>query len=223
MDELFNKLNLRVKNKKLYEKAFSHSSYANEHKTKQDYERLEFLGDAVVDLVIAEYLYKQNYDNEGQMTKVRSSYVCEDALYEYSKDLGLNKYIKVGHGEEHDGGKMKKAIVSDIFESFMGAVYLDLGYATVRRLILNIIVPYIEDDNINFFSDYKSCLQECVQTTKQSLEYELVKETGPAHDKNFVIEVKVNGIVYGVGNGSSKKQAEQNAAKNALDKLAKNK
>ena len=132
MDELFKKLNITPKNLKLYEVAFSHSSYANEHRAKKDYERLEFLGDAVVDLVMADYLYRNHNENEGTMTKVRASYVCENALYEYSLGLGLNNYIKVGHGEELHGGKLKKAIVADIFESLMGAIYLDLGYATVR-------------------------------------------------------------------------------------------
>lgn len=220
MDELFKKLNIIPKDMRLYEIAFSHSSYANEHRAKKDYERLEFLGDAVVDLVMADYLYRNHNEDEGEMTKVRASYVCENALYEYSMDLGLNKYIKVGHGEELNGGKHKKAIVADIFESLMGAIYLDLGYSTVRRVILNIIVPYVTNPDITFFSDYKSALQEAVQTTKKSLYYELIDEQGPPHDKTFKMQVRVDGIIYGVGVGSSKKEAEQLAAKNALEKLA---
>ena len=220
MDELFKKLNIMPKDMRLYEIAFSHSSYANEHKAKKDYERLEFLGDAVLDLVMADYLYRNHNENEGEMTKVRASYVCENALYEYSLDLGLNKYIKVGHGEELNGGKLKKAIVADIFESLMGAIYLDLGYATVRKVILNIIVPYVTNPDITFFSDYKSALQEAVQTTKKSLYYELIEEQGPPHDKKFKMQVRVDGIIYGEGVGSSKKEAEQLAAKNALEKLA---
>lgn len=220
MDELFEKLNIKPKNKELYKTAFSHSSYANEHKAKQDYERLEFLGDAVLDLVVADYLYSNKKENEGEMTKVRASYVCENALYEYSMSLGLNQYIKVGHGEEKEGGKFKKAIVADIFEALIGAIYLDLGYATARRTVLNIIVPYIEDPNVTFFSDYKSALQEYVQTTQQSLQYELVKEEGPAHNKSFTVQVKIDDIVYGEGVSGSKKEAEQEAAKVALSKLA---
>ena len=220
MDELFKKLNIMPKDMRLYEIAFSHSSYANEHKAKKDYERLEFLGDAVLDLVMADYLYCNHNENEGEMTKVRASYVCENALYEYSLDLGLNKYIKVGHGEELNGGKLKKAIVADIFESLMGAIYLDLGYTTVRKVILNIIVPYVTNPDITFFSDYKSALQEAVQTTKKSLYYELIEEQGPPHDKKFKMQVRVDGIIYGEGVGSSKKEAEQLAAKNALEKLA---
>ena len=220
MDELFEKLGIKPKDLRLYNTAFLHSSYANEHRAKADYERLEFLGDSVVDLVIADYLYSCENEDEGEMTKVRASYVCENALYEYATNLGLNKYIKVGHGEEKEGGKYKKAIVADIFEALMGAIYLDLGYATARRTVLNIIVPYIEDPNVTFFSDYKSSLQEYVQTTQQSLIYDLVSEDGPAHDRTFTVEVSIVDIVYGTGVGSTKKEAEQEAAKVALNKLA---
>lgn len=220
MDELFEKLGIKPKDLRLYNTAFLHSSYANEHRAKADYERLEFLGDSVVDLVIADYLYSCENEDEGEMTKVRASYVCENALYEYATSLGLNKYIKVGHGEEKEGGKYKKAIVADIFEALMGAIYLDLGYATARRTVLNIIVPYIEDPNVTFFSDYKSSLQEYVQTTQQSLIYDLVSEDGPAHDRTFTVEVRIDDIVYGTGVGSTKKEAEQEAAKVALNKLA---
>ncbi len=220
MDELFERLKIKPKNIGLYKTAFSHSSYANEHKAKQDYERLEFLGDAVVDLVVADYLYSNKKENEGEMTKVRASYVCENALYEYSMSLGLNNYIKVGHGEEKEGGKFKKAIVADIFEALVGAIYVDLGYATARKTVLSIIVPYIEDPNITFFSDYKSALQEYVQTTQKSLHYELIKEEGPAHNRSFTVQVIIDDIVYGTGVSGSKKEAEQEAAKVALGKLA---
>lgn len=220
MNEIFNMLNIKPKDLSLYDRAFSHSSYANEHKAKHDYERLEFLGDAVLDLVVADYLFFNKKETEGEMTKVRASYVCENALYEYSMKLGLNKYIKVGHGEEIGGGKYKKAIVADIFESLMGAIYVDLGYAVCRRVILKIVVPYIEDENIVFFSDYKSALQEAVQTDKKSVHYNLIGESGPAHDKLFTVEVVIDDIVYGEGTAGSKKEAEQEAAKVALDKIA---
>ena len=154
------------------------------------------------------------------MTKLRASYVCENALFEYSKELNLSDYIKVGHGEENDGGRFKKVIMADIFESLMGAIYLDLGFDTVKRVILDIVVPYFEDPNINFFSDYKSALQEFVQADQKSLEYELVKDEGPSHNKTFGEIVKVDGIVLGQGEASSKKEAEQEAAKDALNKLA---
>lgn len=220
MEELFKKLNIKPRDMKLYKTAFSHSSYANEHKAKQDYERLEFLGDAVLDLVVADYLYTHYDENEGEMTKVRASYVCENANYRYSTDLNLPQYIMVGHGEQKEGGKFKKAIVADIFEALMGAIYLDLGYATVRQVILNIVVPYIKNKNITFFSDYKSSLQEYVQTEQKSLDYKLISEEGPAHDRTFTIEVIIDNIVYGRGVGQSKKDAEQEAAKEALKKLA---
>lgn len=219
MDELFEELKITPKDINLYKTAFSHSSYVNEHKVKSNYERLEFLGDAVLDLVIADYLYNHFKENEGEMTKVRASYVCENANYCYATGLGLNKYILVGNGEQHDGN-LKKAIVADIFEALMGAIYLDLGYATARKTILDVVVPYIEDPNVTFFSDYKSSLQEYIQTTQKSLSYRLINEDGPAHDKRFTVEVKIDDIVYGEGVGTSKKEAEQEAAKQALEKMA---
>ena len=219
MEELFNLLKITPKNINLYKAAFSHSSYVNEHKVKNDYERLEFLGDAVLDLVVADYLYNNYKETEGEMTKVRASYVCENANYCYAEGLNLENYILVGNGEVKTG--LKKAIVADIFEALMGAIYIDLGYATVRNVILRIIVPYIENPDVTFFSDYKSSLQEMVQTNQKSLEYNLVNESGPAHDKRFTVEVKIDGIVYGIGYGTSKKDAEQSAAKQALEKMVK--
>ena len=218
MEKLFEQLKIKPKNLSLYKTAFSHSSYVNEHKVKNDYERLEFLGDAVLDLVMADYLYSNHKDDEGLMTKVRASYVCENANYCYATGLNLQNYILLGHGEQKEG--IKKAILADIFEALMGAIYIDLGYATARKVILNVIIPYIENPDITFFSDYKSSLQEFVQTEQKSLEYILVNETGPAHDKRFTVEVKIDDIVYGEGTASSKKEAEQEAAKEALNKLA---
>lgn len=220
MEELFKKLNIEPKDMNLYKNAFSHSSYVNEHKVKNDYERLEFLGDAVLDLVVADYLYTHYKETEGEMTKVRASYVCENANYCYATGLGLSKYILVGHGEQKEGGNLKKAIVADIFEALMGAIYIDLGFSTVRNVILKVVVPYIENPNVTFFSDYKSSLQEYVQTEQKSLEYKLVNEEGPAHDKRFTVDVVIDSIVYGTGIGTSKKEAEQEAAKVALNKLA---
>lgn len=219
MEELFERLDIKPKNISLYKTAFSHSSYVNEHKIKNDYERLEFLGDAVLDLVVADYLYKNHKESEGEMTKVRASYVCENANFCYATSLNLQDYMLLGHGEQKDG--MKKAIVADIFEALMGAIYIDLGYATARKVILSIVTPYIEDPNITFFNDYKSALQEYVQTNQQLIEYTTVNEEGPAHDKTFTVEVKIDDIVYGTGIGNSKKEAEQEAAKEALDKVVK--
>ena len=221
MDNLFKKLKIKPKDRKLYETAFSHSSYVNEHKRKEDYERLEFLGDAVVDLVVADYLYSNLTVDEGNMTKFRASYVCENALFTYSTDLGLTEYMKLGHGEQNEEKRYTKAIVADIFEALLGAIYVDLGYATARRVALSIIVPYIEKKE-TFFSDYKSALQEAVQSHRKSVEYVLLNEEGPAHDKTFTFEVRVDGIKFGEGTAKSKKEAEQEAAREAIEKMAKN-
>lgn len=220
MDQLFKQLEIIPREMKLYSAAFSHSSYVYENHLKSDYERLEFLGDAVLDLVISDYLYQSLNVKEGDMTKIRASYVCENACFQYAYDLHLSDYIRVGHGEEVDGGRYKKVILADIFEAFMGAVYMDLGYDTAKKVILKVIVPYIENPNIIFFSDYKSALQEYVQTEQKSLNYELVSEEGPAHNKKFTIAVKIDEITYGTGCAASKKEAEQEAAKSAIEKLA---
>ena len=128
MEELLKKIGVIPNNKKLYEQAFTHTSYSFEHNLKESYETLEFLGYAIVDLVVSDYLYNSKLYEEGEMTKIRASYVCENALYEYGMDLGFSQYIKVGHGETITGGKYKKAIVADVFEALMGAIYIDLGY-----------------------------------------------------------------------------------------------
>ena len=206
MEELLERLKIKPKNKKLYETAFQHSSYVYENHLKADYERLEFLGDAVLDLVLADYLYNNAH---------------ESANYQYAIDLHLSDYIKVGHGEEESGGRFKKVIMADIFEALMGAIYIDQGYAKARQVILHIVVPYIKNPDVTFFEDYKSALQEAVQTDQKSVSYELVKEEGPAHNRTFTTEVKVDDVSYGVGVAGSKKESEQEAARIALSKLAK--
>lgn len=218
--DIFDKYNIKPNDKKLYITALSHTSYANEHKT-ESYERLEFLGDAVLELLMSDYLYSKYHYPEGKMTKIRSHYVCEIANYEYSKRIGLDKLLKLGKGEEAAGGRENKAIVSDIFESFLGALYLDQGIDFVRCFFKENIIPIIENHEIDFFDDYKSLLQEYVQTDKKSLEYKLVEESGPAHNRHFKVEVTIDGIVYGVGEARSKKMAEKAAAKNALSKAQK--
>ncbi len=218
--ELLKKLNVEIKNKDLYETAFSHTSYANENNV-ESYERLEFLGDAILEYLMSDYLYKLNKYSEGEMTKIRAHYVCEKALYRYSIDLGLNEYLKLGRGEEENDGKHSQAIVADIFESFLGALYLDQGMNKAKEFFEIMVIPLIKSHEIDFFADYKSQLQEYVQTGKKSLEYKITKETGPAHNKEFTSEVSIDGIVYGMGIGSSKKSAEQAAAKNALQKAQK--
>jgi len=215
--EVYERFNIIPNHKSLYVQAFTHTSYANEHSLKS-YERLEFLGDAVLELIMSEYLIKNTEFEEGKMTKLRSHYVCENSLYEYSIRLKLNDYLLLGHGEEQSGGRNRKAIVADIFEAFVGAMFLDQGLEFVKKFIYENIIPLIERKEVDFFSDYKSILQELVQTDRRSLSYEIINEEGPAHDKLFTVEVKIDNIVYGRGTAHSKKEAEQEAAKDALKK-----
>ena len=139
-------------------------------------------------------------------------------MYEYSRLLGYNEYLRLGHGEEESGGKYRKAIVADIFESMLGAMYLDQGLDFVKKFMDQHIIPVMKSDSLNFFDDYKSKLQELVQTDKKSLEYELVSESGPAHKKEFTVVVKIDNVIYGTGTAHSKKEAEQEAARDAINK-----
>lgn len=215
MVEFLKQKNIKIKNQTLLDIAFTHSSYSNEHHT-ENYERLEFLGDAVLELITSDYFYKNTNYQEGDMSKIRASFVCERALATYAKKFGMEKYIKVGHGQEKN---INDTIIADVFEAVLGAIYLDQGYEVAKKYIDDIIVPYIKADT-HFLIDYKSLLQEMIQTDKKSLEYVLVKESGPAHDKQFEMEVKIDNMVYGSGIGKSKKEAEQNAAYDAIKKSA---
>lgn len=207
---------IKIKNKELLTLALTHSSYSNEH-GGGNYERLEFLGDAVLQLITSEYFYNSSNAQEGELSKIRASFVCEEALAQYSKDVGINKYIKVGNGQIKN---INDTIIADCFESVLGAIYLDNGFDVAKNYVLKILEPYVREHHI-FLGDYKSRLQEMVQTDKKSLEYVLVSEEGPSHDKTFVFEVMIDGIVYGRGSGKSKKEAEQEAAKDAIKKCAK--
>ena len=213
--ERLKKLGIKIPQSEILNSSLTHSSYANEH-GGDDYEKLEFLGDAVLQIVISEYLYQNSSSNEGDMSKTRARYVCEQALACYSKQIGLDKLILVGEGQKNN---LTDTIIADVFESFLGAIYLSNGLEDAKKIIYDIIVPYIKQ-NHDFYSDYKSLLQEMVQTTKQSLEYIVIKESGPAHNKNFEIIVKIDEITYGRGFGKSKKEAEQNAAFDAYKKSA---
>lgn len=215
--ETLKKYGIDMTNSKLIDIALTHTSYANEHGLLS-YERLEYLGDAILELFISDYLYRNTEYDEGVMTKMRAHYVCEDALYEYSLKLNLNEELLLGKGEFENGGKYRKAIVADIFEAFIGALYLDQGLETVHKFLNTHMIPMIENHQLDFIKDYKSLLQELVQTDKKSLEYITVKEEGPAHHKTFTVEVRIDQICYGVGIAHSKKEAEQNAAKSALNK-----
>ena len=210
------KYNIDITNS-LYEKAFTHSSYANENGT-EDYERLEFLGDKILDFIVSEYLYVNENLTEGEMTKLRASYVCENALNEYSKELGLDKLLKLGKGEESTGGRTKPSIIADLYEAFLAATYLIYGLDKVKEIVNDIVIPYVEGNHHEFLKDYKSILQEYVQTDKKSTIYEVINEEGPANEKIFTVIVKVDDIVLGKGTASSKKEAEQLAAKDALNK-----
>ena len=196
----------------LYETALTHSSYANENNLDHN-ERLEFLGDAILELITSEFLYHKFDLNEGEMTKLRSKLVCTDALYNYAIYLGLDKDIKLGAGEKKS---YNKSIFADATEALIAAIYLDLGIDIARDVIFGLF-----EHTELAFNDYKSTLQELVQTTKKSLTYEVIKETGPAHDKTFTVVVKIDNIIYGRGTCGSKKAAEQKAAKQALEKVAK--
>ena len=203
--------------KKLLEEALTHSSYSNEHKNVNNYERLEFLGDAVLELITSEYFYKKTSFKEGDMTKKRASFVCEQALAYYSKEIGLDKCIRVGHGQI---GNVNDTIIADVFEAVLGSIYLTYGLDKSKEYVNEIIVPYIEKGFV-FLGDYKSLLQELVQTDRKSLEYVVVNEYGESHNKTFEVEVKIDNIVYGRGIGKSKKEAEQHAAFDAYKKSAK--
>lgn len=218
--EILKQLNIKTNHESLYKKAFTHTSYANEHGL-ESYERLEYLGDAVLELFMSNYLYRNTDHDEGMMTKLRAHYVCEEALFEYSLNLKLNEELLLGKGEEENGGKFRKAIVADIFEAFIGALFLDQGMECVNQFLNHYMVPMIENHQLDFINDYKSLLQELVQTDKKSLEYHILKEEGPAHNKTFTVEVTIDSIRYGVGTAHSKKGAEQRAAKDALQKAQK--
>lgn len=207
------KMGIEIKNKELLETALTHSSYSNEHNC-DNYERLEYLGDAILESVTSEYLYLNTDYSEGEMTKIRANYVCEKALATYSKKMGIDRYIRLGHGQINN---LNDTIIADVFEAVAAAVYLDQGYEVVKKYLQDIIVPFIKE-GWDFNTDYKTKLQEAVQTNKKSLEYVLIREYGEAHDKTFEMAVKIDDIIYGKGIGKSKKEAEQNAALDALNK-----
>ena len=207
-------LGITFKNEDLLMEALTHSSYENEHSNTKYYERLEFLGDAVLQLASSDYFYKKYDLSEGEMSKVRASYVCENALFEYSNAIGLTPNIRVGNGTEKT-----PSIVADCFESVLAVIYLEHGFSVAKQYVLGIIAPYVEK-GVRFITDYKSYLQEMVQPERTNIEYTVIHEEGPQNDKVFTVEVIIDGIRYGVGSGKSKKQAEQNAAKNAIEKIA---
>lgn len=218
--EFEEKIGYSFKDKTLLELALTHSSYANENKLKKNNERFEFLGDSVLGFVTAEYLFTE-YKNrpEGEMTKLRSAVVCEKSLFKFSEQIDLGKYILLGRGEDSTGGRNRPSVVSDAFEAVVAAIYLDGGMDAVKPYILRFIKDAVKREAS--FKDNKSLLQEEIQKVKgNTLVYEEVGEEGPDHDKTFVFRVKLNGETIGEGKGKSKKEAEQNAAGDALGKLS---
>lgn len=198
--------------------ALTHSSFANEnHRDKKFYnERIEFLGDAVLELISSEYFYKKYPDaSEGEMTKTRASLVCEPTLAFCAREFGLENYIRLGHGEEMTGGRQRDSIISDALESLIGAVYLDGGFEEARKMVLKYVLNDVEKKSL--FHDSKSSLQEYVQA-HFAVEpvYELIGESGPDHNKSFLMQVSVKQKVYGTGEGRTKKLAQQKAAYEAL-------
>lgn len=218
MEQLQNNLGYHFKNPALLARALTHSSYANErHVDTGDNERLEFLGDSVLGFITAEYLFANHRDfPEGELTKLRAYAVCEKSLFAYAEEIGLGNYLKLGKGEERTGGRTRPSVLSDAFEAVIAAIYLDGGMDEAKKFVLRFVVPYVEAKPT--FKDYKTMLQEVVQKNQgETLEYVLVSETGPDHDKCFTVEVHLNSNVIGRGVGGSKKKAEQNAAKEALE------
>ena len=215
MMDFLDKFGVHINDKELLLTALTHSSYANEHNCNS-YERLEFLGDAVLQILMSDYLYNNMDLSEGNMSKTRASYVCEAACAYYAKRIDYYPYIRVGHGQL---GKINDTIIADIFESIMGCIYLDQGLDVAKKLFDQVVIPCVEEHDM-FLGDYKSKLQELVQTDRKSLDYRIIKEVGPAHDKEFTVEVVIDDIVYGRGVGKSKKEAEQKAALDALNKQA---
>ncbi|MCQ2468957.1 MAG: ribonuclease III [Ruminococcus sp.] len=207
------------KDKELIHHALSHSSYANERKRANgSNERLEFLGDSVLSIVVSDYLYKNLNVPEGDLTKLRASLVCEKSLHVFAKKIQLGEFLLLGKGEENTGGRERPSILADAFEAVIAAIYLDGGMAPAAKHILRFMPEDIKVSKKPVFDDFKTLLQEIVQKNpEEKVEYVLIGEEGPDHNKRFVVEVCLNSQVIGKGKGKSKKEAEQLAAKEALE------
>ncbi|CAM3534856.1 ribonuclease III [Erysipelothrix anatis] len=222
--DLLDSLGIPYNNKKLIEHAFVHSSYVNEAPVAlEDNERLEFMGDAVLQITVSERLFKHpDYFSEGDMTLYRAKLVCEEALADYSRLLKLNDYLLLGTGEERNGGRQRQSIIADLFESFIGAVYLDSGIDSVNKILDVVLKEVFEDLQSLSITDYKSKLQEFIQAdSRKSVSYDVINITGPSNAPEFEVVVKLDDLIFGLGKGTSKKKAEQQAAKDAFQKLVK--
>ena len=215
---LMDKLGYRFRDPRLLEKALTHSSYANEGRHGlESNERLEFLGESVLGFVAAKYLFEKETGPEGELTKLRAAVVCEKALCSYSRELGLGDYLLLGKGERLTGGAERPSILADAFEAVIAAMFLDGGLEPVRGFVLRFVEKEANNQRKRHFKDYKTTLQEIVQQNpEEKLEYVLTGESGPDHSKQFVVEVHLNSNVIGTGRGRSKKEAEQQAAREAL-------
>ena len=226
MQELEKKLNYTFRNQELLREALNHSSYANEHRSQGlgSNERLEFLGDSVLGFVTAEFLFCQHPDlPEGDLTRIRAALVCEGSLVQVAKSLDLGSYLKLGKGEAHGGGRARPSIQADAVEAMLAAVYLDGGIGQARKLIHDLVLTD-EKEKTAAGRDFKTALQELVQRESgQVLAYRLTGESGPDHAKTFCMEVQLNGKTIGAGQGRSKKEAEQAAAKAAVASLEQDK
>lgn len=220
MEELEKSLGYRFKEINYLKTGLTHSSYANENKKNniKCNERQEFLGDAVLSIVVSDYIYK-NCPNlpEGDLTKLRASLVCEKSLAGYARSIQLGKYLLLSKGERRSNGNDRPSILADAFESVIAAIYLDGGMEEARKFVLRFVIPDIKSAKTIRFKDYKTSLQEIIQKNpEERLEYVLVAESGPDHNKHFVVEVHLNSNVIGKGGGKSKKEAEQQAAREAM-------
>ena len=221
MQNLEKRLNYKFKDLNLLKTALSHSSYANEMKNGcSSNERLEFLGDSVLSIIVSDYIFNKFPDMpEGELTRLRASLVCEKALCSFSRELEIGKHLLLGRGEDKCGGRERDSILADAFEAILAAIYIDGGMQNAKKLALNFVLRELKHSHQDeSFKDYKTLLQEIIQRNpEESVSYFLTAESGPDHDKIFEVEVRLNSNVIGKGSGKNKKQAEQMAAKQALE------
>lgn len=215
-------IGIEVDDKELLITALTHSSYMNEHRmVKSDNERLEYMGDAVLQMWSADKLYNLEPQlSEGQMTTLRAQLVCGKSLAEYCQTLGINEYIRLGIGEEKTGGRTRESILADAFEALLGAIYLDQGYDAASLLLEKVITPTINAPKNDTLIDFKTKLQEYIQAdSRKTIHYEVIRITGPSNQPHFEMSVMLDDITLGIGEGASKKKAEQMAAKSAFEKM----
>ncbi|KRN95250.1 ribonuclease III [Pediococcus stilesii] len=222
-DDLSQTFNIHFKNHDLLDEAFTQASYVNEHPHQglKFYERIEFLGDAVLQIVVSEYLFKRYPEMpQGKLTRLRAAMVCEASFSDFAKECRFDRYIRLGKGEEKSGARQRPSLLCDIFESFIGALYLDQGRDAVERFVRIVIFPKLDEGRFDHIIDHKSELQELLQKNGDvEIDYELISEEGPENDLTFTVSVIADNQKLATGTGHSKKVAEQNAANMALQKM----